>query len=39
MADAGFDAIFGSPYVSYLVDVLTDPAAWRMLFAVPLSAG
>ena len=38
-AAAGYDAIFGLPYVSYLVDVLAGPASWRFADAVPAERG
>lgn len=36
---AGFDAVFGLPYVSYLVDLLAGPASWRFVAAVPPERG
>jgi methionine synthase II (cobalamin-independent) len=36
---AGYDIVFGAPFRSYLVDVVTDPTAWRTVFAVPEERG
>jgi methionine synthase II (cobalamin-independent) len=39
VAPGGFDAVFGLPYVSYLVDLLAGPASWRFVAAVPPERG
>ena len=36
---AGFDAIFDSPFRSYLVDGLAGPDVWRFVFAAPSDRG
>ncbi len=36
---AGHATVLGGPYLSYLVDGLGGPDAWRFVFAVPAEAG